>query len=115
MNDLRTCWLLLCFGLMSCGQELKSNEKVIYGEDGLGDVSAASSKKWLGEFKSVSLITEKSRINKKLGGYFLEEKAPTKIPICEKEPLESTRNFGHCSGSLIEKDLLVTAQNTALT
>lgn len=110
-NRSKTYWLVLCFIVISCGQELKSKEEVIYGDDGIDDVSSPSSKKWLSEFKSVALITEKSRINKRFGGYVLEEKAPTKTAICEKEPLESTRNLGHCSGSLIEEDLLVTAKH----
>ncbi len=107
----KTCWLVLCFVFVSCGQEISSTEKVIYGDNGIVDISAASSKRWLNEFKSVALITEKSRLIKRFGANFLEEKAPTKAAICEKEPFENARNLGHCSGSLIEYDLLVTAKH----
>jgi len=96
---------------MSCGRQVHSKEDVIYGENGLDDILALKNSKWLDRFNSVPLLTEKSRLQKRWGGFSLEEKAPTKTAICYKEPLENTKNMGHCSGSLIEGDLLVTAKH----
>jgi subtilisin-like proprotein convertase family protein/V8-like Glu-specific endopeptidase len=118
MTNLSKLWVVCCLFLLSCGDGTRSqsphgnsDEKVIYGENGLEPVTPLKTSPWLEPFQSVALITEKSRLQKQLGFYSIQEKEPASAPICEGEPLEKAKNLGHCTGSLIEEDLLVTARH----
>lgn len=102
---------LIILGTISCGNEVVEKKMVIYGNNDLKDVNIFSSKKWDAQFESVALITEKSRLVSKGSSSKFEVKRDPVGKVCQGELFEKVENLGHCTGFLVEPDLLATARH----
>jgi V8-like Glu-specific endopeptidase/subtilisin-like proprotein convertase family protein len=110
MKNMIAC-LFFILGTISCRNEVFDKKMVIYGDNDLKDVNIFSSKKWDTQLESVALITEKSRLVGKESSYKFEVKKDPVGKVCQGELFEKVENLGHCTGFLVEPDLLATARH----
>ena len=108
----KTFYICCLLSLLGCGtKELDSQEKVIYGEDGISQQLGRRHNPWQSEFSSVALVTEKASLVSKRRRSFVRPKEEITSKICAKEPLKDAYSLGHCTGFLVDSDLLLTAKH----
>lgn len=92
-------------------EDSKNNEKVIYGDDDRKDIFEIQSSALLELSKSTVALMEKSKLKQNSDGSYnvTSTKYSDDYRLCSSEPFFEQRLAAFCSGSLVGKNLILTA------